>query len=368
MSSRRPIILALLASLLLHLGFGAATWGVDLFGVEKARTPKVRPDDVIEIVFEPDVTDDQDPGSPTEFTSIPERQAAEAPPARADFLAMHNSLAADELEGGTENSAPGAERTSEIEQVAIQANSAATEGGIALIRSPEFRTGEGETPEDGDHDLAQAQQSNEAPEELTGESTVGNDEAKPDEVSDHDESATAATSPDNFDLFPSNRPSILAEGTSRSGDPGFDYDQFAVSSSAGNMIQFGEFRLNTLSWDFAPWLERFKQDFLPHWIPPYAYRLGVIDGKTVMRLVVEQDGTIGSLDVLDEQGHPSLHQASIAALHGAAPFAPLPPDFPEENLVLELGLLYPTLEEMQHPARPQEQSPGRRRRPQSPQQ
>jgi hypothetical protein len=362
---RRSITWAFLASLLCHVIVGLATWNVDLFGVDEAAAPQDRPDDVVEVIFEPEAADESDPGRPREFTSVPERQAVEEPPSRADFLAMHNSRAADELEGGTESSSPGAERTSEVEQVAISADSGASEGGMALIRAPEYRTGEGETPTEGDEDLAADPRGSDAPELQDGDVMSGDFEADEREPAEEQETGSAATSPDILESFATAEPSILAEGTSRSGDPGFDYDQMAISSSAGNMIQFGEFRLNTLSWDFAPWLERFKQDFLPHWIPPYAYRLGVIDGRTIMRLEVQRDGTIGGLDVLEEEGHPSLHQASTAALHGAAPFAPLPPDFPEETLVIELGLLYPTLEEMQRPARTREPT-ERRRRPRSP--
>ena len=61
---------------------------------------------------------------------VPERHAVDAPPTRADFLAMYNSQAADLLEGGSEDSGPGSERTSEIDQVAIAANTGASEGGV----------------------------------------------------------------------------------------------------------------------------------------------------------------------------------------------------------------------------------------------
>ena len=44
---------------------------------------------------------------------------------------------------------------------------------------------------------------------------------------------------------------------------------------------------------------------------------------------------------IEELGHESLHQASTAALRAAAPYAPLPDDFPEENLVIILSLHYP---------------------------
>jgi TonB family protein len=67
----------------------------------------------------------------------------------------------------------------------------------------------------------------------------------------------------------------------------------------------------------------------------------VIHGKTVIRLVVERDGRPSAMEILETEGHESLHQASIAALRAFAPYAPLPPDFPEEKLVIHLTLQYP---------------------------
>jgi hypothetical protein len=49
------------------------------------------------------------------------------------------------------------------------------------------------------------------------------------------------------------------------------------------------------------------------------------------------------MEVFETQGHESLHTASLAALQAFAPYAPLPPDFPEDHLVITLGLHYPAL-------------------------
>ncbi len=47
------------------------------------------------------------------------------------------------------------------------------------------------------------------------------------------------------------------------------------------------------------------------------------------------------MEVLETEGHQSLHDASQAALRSFAPYTPLPRDFPEENLVITLVLHYP---------------------------
>jgi hypothetical protein len=46
-----------------------------------------------------------------------------------------------------------------------------------------------------------------------------------------------------------------------------------------------------------------------------------------------------------------LHQASVAAIKAAAPFAPLPADFPEENLVIYYTLEYPAYERLMRQVR-----------------
>ncbi len=365
MQRRHLFVLAFLASLLLHAAVMVPLWNADLIGAPDGDVVRrtQEPDDQVEIVFEDADEPWLEPDRPTEYTSVPDRHAAEAPPENPDFLALNDSRAADLLEGG-DDGRPGTERASEVDQVAISAHrGGAPEGGLAMLETPESRDGEGEDLDAGRGSDAVDERGSEAPPEDEGDTAPGAEDGEADTDGEAEEPAEeAATAPELVDLRPDAPPSILDDSGGVSGDPTFDYDQTAASSG-GNMIQFGEFRLNTLSWDFAPWLENFKQDFLPHWIPPYAYRLGVIDGKTILRLVVEPDGTIGGLEVIERVGHESLHQASTAALRATAPFAPLPPDFPEDRLVLELGLLYTPLEEMTAPARSPQERPDRRRRP-----
>lgn len=121
-----------------------------------------------------------------------------------------------------------------------------------------------------------------------------------------------------------------------------------------------------MEWDFAPWVEAFKRAFLPNWIPPYAYHLGVIDGWTVVRMVVERDGTLRDLQVVAKQGHESLHQASIAAVRATAPLPKLPASFPDPELVFTVKLHYSAREVPPPPARPapteEDAAAGRHRR------
>jgi len=351
---------ALLASLMIHVLLVLVTWNLDFVG-EAPHDPGStgpRQSKVVEMILVPEAEFGFD--RPKTFTSVPDRHEVEAPPKNPDFLAAINSRAADLLDGGEANASPGADRRGELNQVAILRNEGGgSPGGMTTLQPIESH----EDGQDGDDDQGAADRRGRPDDEPLDEGLV---ETGVDQGDQGDQQGVrrgeTAGSPELADLPDPAPPSILNQNPGKTGDRGFTYDQQSISAG-GNMIQFGEYSLNTVEWDFAPWLEQFKRDFLPHWIPPYAYRLGVIDGKTVLRLVIKPDGVIEALDVIEKYGHESLHDASRSALRATAPFAPLPRDFPEEHLVLELGLHYPAWQAAEMPTRPGGNNAERRRRP-----
>jgi len=360
-SDRSAMMRGLAASLFLHALLALLTWNADLFRVPDSQSAE---DQTVEVFLEPDTGIPPLPEAdarPDAYTSVPERQEAAVPPASPDFLALRDSRAADMIEGGDENSPPRSEQTSEVEQVAVTRHDpGSTPQGVQLLDTPDPAPVDesGRPGESGETESSSRGVDREV--EPGGSISAGELEAEGSSPGDEGDGGNSA--PDLAELLARSAPSITDGAESAAtGDPGFTYDQKALSSESGNVVQFGEFALNTVEWDFAPWLERFRQDFLPNWIPPYAYRLGVIDGKTTIRLVVDPDGTIGGLEVLDEIGHESLHQASEAALRATAPFAPLPSDFPEENLVIILSLHYPAWK-LEQPSRSTGGGPPARRR------
>jgi len=338
---RRSIARALLASLLLHVVFLAATWDLNFLSPKTPEPEQESRAVTMEFVMLPESDAEDMAGRPREFTSVPESHAVDEPVENPDFLAMVDSRAADMIESGENQEVPGAQEESEVTQVLIRRDDA---GGAPLPAPvlPVLRSGEQQ--EEGDRSGSDAaSESQPRGTELSGEEDGQEPRGEIDGQGNGEETreSSSASSGDIVELVPLVQPSaLLREGRGVPGDPGFTYDQQA-SGTAGNMVQFGEFRLNTLAWEFAPWLEEFKRDFLPNWIPPYAYALGVVEGKTVVRLEIDMDGSLSNLEVLEENGHDSLHKASQAALRATAPFAVLPDDFPEEKLVLELGLHYP---------------------------
>jgi len=336
---RRTTTRAFLVALLLHLLLGVATWNVDVVGSSRSTSPG-EADDVLEVVLLVAPAAESD-ALPRTYTSVPESQEIPEPPSDPDFLALRDSRAADLIPGGDKVSAPRAETTGDLSQVAISRDTGGSPGGVVVV--PEPTVEQGDTDETGSVAGGVQPRTGPDPAVREGEELVDGTESTEqilDEVDEADGSRMQPTA-ELADLLTQSSPSILDRTEGRPGDRGFDYDQESLSLDAGDLIQFGDFALSTVAWDFAPWLERFKQDFLPNWIPPYAYtHLGVIDGLTVLKMVVQPDGSLDVLEVIDEEGHESLHRASLAAIRATAPLAPLPSHFPDPELVMTVKLIY----------------------------
>lgn len=115
-----------------------------------------------------------------------------------------------------------------------------------------------------------------------------------------------------------------------------------TDSEAAGALQFGDFAFSTLAWDFEPYWHYMRGRLYANWHPPAAYRdYGLIRGGwTVVRAVLDRQGRLRDAKILGSHGHTSLHPASFAAMTGAAPFRPLPKDFPEDSLVVTVKFIY----------------------------
>ena len=103
----------------------------------------------------------------------------------------------------------------------------------------------------------------------------------------------------------------------------------------------GGISFNTYNWDFAPYMLAMKRAVERHLYPPYAFtHMGVISGDNLIRFVVSPDGKIRDLRILDSNAHFSLDRASVRAIEAAAPFLPLPRNFPEEFLEVTARFSY----------------------------
>ena len=344
MNERKIFLGALLGSVLLHLILLGSTWNLDFFPLSDTALASGNPEEfeVFLLPEEPLPDNSADTNLPKAYTSIPERLAEENPPEDPDFLSMYNALAADQVEGG-DGGVPAAEEEFVVPKVEIQKEDLDGAGGdqYAQVPLPETEAGRdqrsgGQAGEDEEKTAEEEQ----GP--LGGWPLPRSEIQKGAEGEGDDTSEEKVDQPDLSDMWGGEAPTILKEGDEgAAGDKGFDFNQAPKGSVGSGVAIDGDFSLNTYEWDYAPWMKRFENELHRHWVAPYAYRLGVISGMTLIKLVVEKDGRPSVLEIIETDGHESLHTASMAALKAFSPYAPLPAHFPEENLVITLGLHYP---------------------------
>jgi hypothetical protein len=115
-----------------------------------------------------------------------------------------------------------------------------------------------------------------------------------------------------------------------------------ADASPDGALEFGDFAFSTYAWSFEPYWEYMRRRLYANWHPPAAYRdYGIIQGGwTLVRATLDRQGRLVGCRIVGEDGHASLHPASFAAMQGAAPFRPLPGDFPDDSLVVTVKFIY----------------------------
>ncbi len=407
MDGRRANLRALGLSALVHLVALLATWDADFFPPPSAAAARAETEAGIELVLTPalaaparDELPAPEPGrdEPDAYLDVPERLRAEEPPSRADFLALVDSRAADQREGGEDRDHAAAPLATAAPQLAVRRENPEVGGDMAVLPAPPAReqsvsgrpaARESRTPPRGVEETAAGAGWALPAGRSTVPATSGSPGSEPvarEGLASGQESAKQADdllerakeqatwraqlgTIDPRDLLRGDEgaaPSRQGEGDP--GDRMFEFDQLAAGDVAGNALLFGPYRLNTYEWNFAPWMQRFGQDLRRNWHAPYAYRLGVISGATEMKVVIERDGRLAAVEMRRHDGHESLQFASEAAVKGSSPFAPLPAHFPQERLEIILTLVYPDWpailreQERRSPPQPEEALPRRGRR------
>lgn len=275
------------------------------------------------------------PQQPREFTELP-ADRADAPPARADFLSNVDSRARDLQPGGEDDALPHSEGRAELPQVAMVPGAGASAAD--------------NTPQAAPAPAASAVPSAAATPEAAGGSALNESsvEALAGEGLRRAEPAARQESPPSDDPLAAFRrfdPAALAapapSAGARVGTSGnADIAQEGMASPDGNVRLLGNVSLNTSAWVYGFWMQRFRRAVEAHWHPPYAFQIGVIKGWTLVALEVSRNGELRQLEVLDEEGHWTLRDASVAAIKAAAPFEPLPADSPEPSIRLQIKMIY----------------------------
>lgn len=292
------------------------------------------------------------------FTSIPERLASDTPPpddpTQPQYLAMYHSLAANPVMGkdAVQPSAPNAGEFASVEVrreqlegapgVSVQARPAVTAPDQADQATPEARAAAQEQA--AAKERAQLEQERKRLSQLDG-GVLGAEplpRAAEQAAREKEQERPAARPADLAPWWSGQAPSIFKSGGGQgAGDRGFDFDRDAQGMQTSGVARVGAYSLNTWEWNYAPWMQAFENRLMANWMPPEARRLGLIWGKTVLKVVVEKDGTISTAEILETDGHESLHAASRAALVSSSPLIPLPSHFPLAQLEIHLTMVYP---------------------------
>lgn len=142
------------------------------------------------------------------------------------------------------------------------------------------------------------------------------------------------------DALPTSGGQLLSGRREQSARPGYGARRSGEFDAEG-ALAFGEYAFSTRAWDYEPYWVHMRAKLYAAWIAPVAYQYGIIPGGwTLVQVTVHKDGTIETPRVLQTEGHESLHRSSLAAMEGAAPFRPLPRDFPDETLVVTVRFVY----------------------------
>ena len=240
---------------------------------------------------------------PRFFSELPPDRADEAPE-KAQFLSNVTSRARDRIPGGTTD-LPRMEGESDAPTVKLEAESRPSPPPAAGSSAPE-----------------------DAPDPSPGNDGPGDAGT-----------ATTAGKPQRSRLVGlSNDQAFRGPG----GTSGIDQPE--MSNLDGNASILGDVSLNTVEWDYAPWLQRFAIELRERWYPPTAYRMGMLKegGWAMFEAEISKSGRLLRLDSMEEQGHPSLTLSARSALRSMS-IERLPADFPEPTLILRIRMIYPKI-------------------------
>lgn len=132
------------------------------------------------------------------------------------------------------------------------------------------------------------------------------------------------------DLLTGKQPAVQPQ----SARPSFENKEFSVEDLGG-------FAFNTYNWNFAPYMLYLKKHVQRHIFPPPAFsKMGIIEGRSVLRFLIDKDGSLIDIKILGTEGHQSLLETSTNAINSSAPFKPLPSGFPEDYLEVTGTFVY----------------------------
>ena len=118
-----------------------------------------------------------------------------------------------------------------------------------------------------------------------------------------------------------------------------DWDETRLLAKRDDVGDFGpSFQFDTKGVDFGPWLKRFRAQVYKNWLIPYAAMS--LHGHTVVRFTIHRDGAITDITILQPFTVDAFNKGAFNALKSSDPTAPLPPDYPDEQMVMTVIFYY----------------------------
>ncbi|HEX38383.1 MAG TPA: hypothetical protein ENG70_05995 [Candidatus Cloacimonetes bacterium] len=145
---------------------------------------------------------------------------------------------------------------------------------------------------------------------------------------DEQEALAAEKANSSHDPLSSQKESILPQLQEQNIKPTYD-------NMISEVEKYGGISFNTYNWNFAPYMLYLKKKIQNNLHPPPGFTyLGLIQGKVLVRFEILRNGNLNDLEVLHSNAHASLVGVSTGSIEISAPFQPLPPDFPEDSLIV----------------------------------
>ncbi len=135
--------------------------------------------------------------------------------------------------------------------------------------------------------------------------------------------------PDIKKLFPSfeELTKITEERRNRPAPPGKQQPHLPNKLKRGTEIS-----LNTLDYKFHSYYLALKRKIELVWEYPYKARQTGVQGRLLMRFIINQDGSLAEVKILRSSGVALLDHEAVRAIQNASPFPPLPKRMNTERL------------------------------------
>ena len=76
------------------------------------------------------------------------------------------------------------------------------------------------------------------------------------------------------------------------------------------------------------------------WEYPYLARESGMQGRLLLRFIINRDGSLAEAKILRSSGYPLLDKEALRAVHDASPFPPLPARMEVDRLVITATFEY----------------------------